>query len=145
GETSTEPINYFTLLGPLSQTGLAAGAVYFAFWQLFSRIRRSLQEKDHMGWLLRLTMSFLIIVLAPTQAGAAADPRMAGDSPSATAQKSIASQLAYGYHLLADYDDFIAGDANSAAHFRDKAKQAETGVPVAPDPAPGVDTGNALN
>jgi outer membrane protein OmpA-like peptidoglycan-associated protein len=66
-------------------------------------------------------------------------------TPDTTApEKGISAQLAYGYGLLADYDDYIAGDADAAAHFRDKAAKAASGAAVPPDPATGGDTGKAL-
>ncbi len=100
-----------------------------------------------MGRFLRLTMPLLMTLLAagcvPTDFGPL-HLQSTPDHASSAPDKGISDQLAYGYGLLADYDDYVAGDADAAAHFRDKAAKAAAGAAVPPDPATGGDTGKAL-
>jgi OOP family OmpA-OmpF porin len=97
-----------------------------------------------MGRILRLTialtMTLLVGACVPSDLGAL----NLGSVPEGPPEKEIAAQLAHGYQLLADYDDYVARDADGAAHFRKKAERAAGGETVEPDPAGAGDTGTAL-
>jgi OmpA-OmpF porin, OOP family len=97
-----------------------------------------------MGRILRLTIALTMTLLV----GACVPSEFASlrlkSVPDGPPEKEIAEQLAHGYRLLADYDDYVARDADGAAHFRKKAQRAAGGETVEPDPAGGGDTGTAL-
>ena len=99
-----------------------------------------------MGRILRLTL--LLFMILPAAGCLPMDlslPHLQSTpDPAEPPEKGISAQLAYGYGLLADYDDYVAVDADAAAHFRDKAAKAAAGAAVPPDPATGGDTGKAL-
>jgi outer membrane protein OmpA-like peptidoglycan-associated protein len=97
-----------------------------------------------MRLLLRLTLPLLMLLPAAGCVPLDLSPPRLQSTPDRPAEKSVSAQLAYGYGLLADYDDYIANDGDAAAHFRGKAAKAASGAVVPPDPAAGGDTGTAL-
>src|SRR3982751_555558 len=99
-----------------------------------------------MRRLLRLTLPLFMLLPVAGCVPMDLNPLHLQSTPdrAAPAEDGISAPLAYGYGLLADYDDYIANDADAAAHFRDKASRAAAGTAVPPDPAAGGDTGKAL-